>query len=84
MSTLLPLTVVGIVSGCIYAVTASGLVVTYITTGIFNSAHGAIGMIAAFAYWQLSAHWHLPEPLAFVIVVTCLYVFIWRRGMGER
>jgi hypothetical protein len=23
-------------------------------------------------------------PLAFVIVVTCWYVFMWRRGMGER
>jgi hypothetical protein len=23
-------------------------------------------------------------PLAFVIVVTSWYVFIWRRGMGER
>jgi hypothetical protein len=23
-------------------------------------------------------------PVAFVIVVACWYVFIWRRGMGER
>ena len=23
-------------------------------------------------------------PLAFVIVVACWYVFIWRRGIGER
>jgi hypothetical protein len=23
-------------------------------------------------------------PLAFVIVVACWYVFMWRRGMGER
>jgi hypothetical protein len=23
-------------------------------------------------------------PLAFVIVVGCWYVFIWRHGMGER
>src|SRR4051794_18979070 len=69
MSTLLPLTIVGIVAGCIYAVTASGLVVTYTTTGIFNFAHGAMGMIAAFAYWQFTVHWGLPEPVAFVIVL---------------
>jgi branched-chain amino acid transport system permease protein len=69
MSTLLPLTVVGLVAGCIYAVTASGLVVTYTTTGIFNFAHGAIGMIAAFAYWQFSIHWGLPEPVAFLLVL---------------
>ena len=71
MSTLLPLTVVGIVSGCIYAVTAAGLVVTYTTTGIFNFAHGAIGMISAFAYWNLAMQWHWPEPLA---VFTVLFV----------
>ena len=69
MSTLLPLTIVGIVAGCIYAVTATGLVVTYTTTGIFNFAHGAMGMIAAFAYWQFSVHWGLPEPVAFLIVL---------------
>ena len=32
---------------------ASGLVVTYATSGIFNIAHGAIGMFMAFVYWQL-------------------------------
>jgi branched-chain amino acid transport system permease protein len=72
MSTLLPLTIVGIVSGCIYAITATGLVVTYTTTGIFNFAHGAVGMIAAFAYWQLSVHWHLREPVAFLIVLLVI------------
>jgi branched-chain amino acid transport system permease protein len=69
MSTLLPLTVVGIVAGCLYGISASGLVVTYTTTGIFNFAHGAIGMIAAFAYWQLAVAWHVPVVLALVIVV---------------
>ena len=54
MTTFLALTVVGIVVGCIYALTATGLVVTYITSGIFNFAHGAVGMIAAFAYWNLT------------------------------
>ena len=72
MNTLLPLTVVGIVSGCIYAVTAAGLVVTYTTTGIFNFAHGAIGMISAFAYWNLAMQWHWPEPLAAFAVLFVL------------
>src|SRR3981081_2140467 len=72
MNTLLPLTIVGIVAGCIYAVTATGLVVTYTTTGIFNFAHGAIGMIAAFAYWQFSSHWHWHEPVAFLFVLLVI------------
>ena len=37
----------------IFAIAASGLVLTYTTTGIFNFAHGAIGMLGAFTYWQL-------------------------------
>ena len=47
-------TVIGVATGCIYALTASGLVVTYTTSGIFNFAHGAIGMLMAFTYWQLT------------------------------
>ena len=72
MSSLLPYTIVGLVTGCIYAVTASGLVVTYTTTGIFNFAHGAIGMIAAFTYWQLTQKWHWPQPLAVFVVLFVL------------
>ena len=71
MTTFLALTVVGIVDGCIYALTATGLVVTYITSGIFNFAHGAIGMVAAFAYWDLTVRYHWPAPLA---LVMCLFV----------
>ena len=33
--------ILGLVSASIYAVAASGLVVTYTTSGIFNFAHGA-------------------------------------------
>src|SRR5215471_14865059 len=72
MNQFLAYTVIGIVAGCIYAITATGLVVTYTTTGIFNFAHGAAGMVAAFAYWQLASHWHLPEPLAFLIVLLVI------------
>ena len=51
MSQFLSLTVAGIATyGCVYAITAMGLVVTYTTSGIFNFAQGAIGMIGAFLY----------------------------------
>lgn len=63
-------TIFGLVLAAIYAVAASGLVVTYTTTGIFNFAHGAIGMIGAYAYWQLSAGWGLNPLLAVVIVLV--------------
>jgi branched-chain amino acid transport system permease protein len=68
-SELLSFTVVGLVTGCVYALIATGLVVTYTTTGIFNFAHGAIGMAAAFTYWQLTTAWGLNTILALVLVL---------------
>ena len=70
MSQFLSLTVAGVATyGCVYAITAMGLVVTYTTSGIFNFAQGAIGMIGAFLYWQLSQSFHWPTWLSFVAVV---------------
>jgi branched-chain amino acid transport system permease protein len=72
VTTFLALSLTGLVVGCIYALTACGLVVTYTTSGVFNFAHGAIGMVAAFSYWQLSVGWGWPAPLAFVVVLLVL------------
>jgi branched-chain amino acid transport system permease protein len=69
MSALLSYTIVGLVTGCIYALTATGLVVTYTTSGIFNFAHGAIGMVAAFSYWQLTVGWGWPVWVALPLVL---------------
>jgi len=63
------LVVFGIQSAAIYAVAASGLVVTYATSGVFNFAHGAIGMLAAFSYWELSQQRGVPTWLALLIVL---------------
>ena len=69
MSAFWSYTVVGIATGAIYAVTASGLVVTYATTGVFNFAHGAIGMFAAFSYWELTQNHHLQPLLAVALIL---------------
>jgi branched-chain amino acid transport system permease protein len=63
------LLIAGIVVGSIYAVSASGLVVTYNTTGIFNFAHGAMGMILAYLFWQLWQNWGLNEFVALAITL---------------
>jgi branched-chain amino acid transport system permease protein len=65
-------TIVGLSTAAIYAVIASGLVLTYTTTGVFNFAHGAAGMLAAFAYWQLRVDWDWPAPLALAAVLLVL------------
>jgi branched-chain amino acid transport system permease protein len=70
MSQFLSLTVAGVATyGCVYALTAMGLVVTYATSGIFNFAQGAIGMIGAFLYWQFSQSSGWPTWLSFLLVV---------------
>jgi branched-chain amino acid transport system permease protein len=62
-------TILGLVTAAIYAVAASGLVVTYTTSGIFNFAQGAMGMISAFIYWQFAVEWGWPAPLALLVVL---------------
>src|SRR5690349_20047855 len=66
----------GFVVGCIYAIAASGLVLTYTTTGVFNFAHGAIGGLCAFVYWWLTVEHDLPPLLGLVVVVLGLAPFI--------
>ena len=61
--------VVGLTIGSIYAVSASGLVVVYTTTGVFNFAQGAMGMYWAFLYWELRFNRNWPAPVAIVVVV---------------
>ena len=71
MQDFLAFTIVGIVTGSIYAIAASGLVVTYTTSGVFNFAHGAVGMIAAFLFWELKVNqdWGTWPALIVVLLV---------------
>ncbi len=69
MATFFALLVLGIVVGCIYGLSATGLVVTYTTSGIFNFAHGAVGMLGAFTYWQMTEVWGWPALVALVAVL---------------
>ena len=55
MEKLLNLVISGAVSGAIYSVMASGLVLTYQSSGIFNFAHGAIAFVTAYLFFQLHA-----------------------------
>ncbi len=64
--------IVGLSTAAIYAIVGSGLVLTYTTTGVFNFAHGAAGMLAAFAYWQLTAGWGWPVLPALAVVLLVL------------
>lgn len=75
----------GIVVGSIYSLSAFGLVLTYRASGVFNFAHGAVGMLFAFVFYQLvqggrvslvafdyTQTWRVPQGLALVLVVGLL------------
>src|SRR5215210_4120543 len=69
MEQFLQYTILGLVVGGVYGIAASGLVVTYTTSGIFNFAHGAVAMLGSFMYWQVHFGWGWPTPLALVAVL---------------
>ena len=69
MDAFLGYTIAGLAIGAIYAIAATGLVVTYTTSGVFNFAHGATGMLAAFLYWQVRVAWHWSAPAALLFVI---------------
>ena len=59
----------GTVTGGIYAIMASGLVLTYETSGIFNFAHGAVAFVAAYFYYQLHTGLGIPIVPAAILTV---------------
>lgn len=60
----------GLFTGAAYAIAASGLVLTYTTTRVFNIAHGAFGMVMAFIFWDFSQRQGLPVWLSAVLVLA--------------
>jgi branched-chain amino acid transport system permease protein len=72
VQTFLTFVITALTLSAIYAVGASGLVLTYTTTGIFNFSHGAIGMFGAFVYWQLRFDWGWPAPISLALVLLVL------------
>ena len=61
MSSFIAYTLFGLFSGAAYAIAASGLVLTYATTRVFNIAHGAFGMLLSFVFWDFSVRQGMPH-----------------------
>jgi branched-chain amino acid transport system permease protein len=70
VSNFIQYTVFGVMLGAGYAIAATGLVVTYTTSGVFNFAQGAVGMVAAFCYWELVVAHGLPVLVALLIILV--------------
>ncbi|GAA3647961.1 hypothetical protein GCM10022237_04410 [Nocardioides ginsengisoli] len=90
MSSLFAYTLLGLFTGAAYAIMASGLVLTYTTTRVFNIAHGAFGMLLSFVFWDFTQRQGVPTWLALILVLgvvaPAIGWFIQRfvtRGLGE-
>lgn len=69
MNDLLPFIIIGLVSGSVYGLAATGLVLTYKTSGIFNLAHGAVATTAAYTFYFLRVQHELPWGLASLLSI---------------
>src|SRR5262245_57564216 len=58
------------VTGAIYSVMASGLVLTYQTSGVFNFAHAAVAFTSAYFYFQINTGQGIPIVPSIIITVV--------------
>jgi branched-subunit amino acid ABC-type transport system permease component/ABC-type branched-subunit amino acid transport system ATPase component len=70
MNQFLTLVISGAVTGAIYSIMASGLVLTYSTSGIFNFAHSAIAFSAAYLFFQLTSSEDVALPILPAAIIT--------------
>ncbi|MFE3554495.1 ATP-binding cassette domain-containing protein [Streptomyces sp. NPDC059193] len=77
MGDLLVFVLSGLVSGALYALLATGLVLSYAASGLFNFAHGATAYLCALTFYEL--HSGLGWP---AVPTALLVVFVLAPGLG--
>ena len=70
MQQLLPFIVAGIAAGSIYGLAATGLVLTYKTSGIFNFGQGALATAAAYIFYAMHYASNINWVVALVVSVV--------------
>ncbi|MFD6292180.1 ATP-binding cassette domain-containing protein [Streptomyces sp. NPDC060205] len=72
MADLLGFVLSGLVSGALYALLATGLVLSYSASGLFNFAHGATAYLCALAFYELHSGFGWPAVPTAVLLVCVL------------
>lgn len=72
MGDLLVFVLSGLVSGALYALLATGLVLSYSASGLFNFAHGATAYLCALVFYELHSGLGWPAVPAALLVVCGL------------
>jgi ABC-type branched-subunit amino acid transport system ATPase component/branched-subunit amino acid ABC-type transport system permease component len=60
----------GLATGAIYALLSQGLVLIYRGSGLLNFAQGAMAMFGAFAYYQMTVRFGLPEAVSIPVALA--------------
>ncbi|WP_372344626.1 ATP-binding cassette domain-containing protein [Streptomyces sp. KL116D] len=78
MADLLAFVLSGLVSGALYALLATGLVLSYSASGLFNFAHGATAYLCALAFYELHSGFGWPAvPTALLLVLVVAPLLGW-------
>ncbi|MEU9896312.1 ATP-binding cassette domain-containing protein [Streptomyces phaeochromogenes] len=78
MADLLGFVLSGLVSGALYALLATGLVLSYSASGLFNFAHGATAYLCALAFYELHSGFGWPAvPTAVLLVCVAAPALGW-------
>src|SRR5215213_8986443 len=72
MTELLSYVIRGFPVGCVFALMAIGLVLTYKTSGVFNLAFGAQAFVSAAVYYETRVNHGWPIIAAFLLSVVVL------------
>jgi sulfate-transporting ATPase len=75
MTEVLRFVLLGLGAGALYVLSVTGLVLIYRGSGVVNFAHGAMGMVGAYTFWELDqkAGWpFLPAAVAGILVSAAL------------
>lgn len=93
MDAIIQHTIQGIPFGCVYALLAIGLVLTYKTAGVFNLAFAAQAYLSATVFYDTRVRHDWPTPVAFVFAVLVVaplvglildrFLFRYQRGTPE-
>jgi len=76
-----PYIVGGLVLGGIYAISALGLTMTYISSRVLNFAHGGIAFFVAMTFYRMYGIWHWPLVVSAVVSIAvvgpAIGLFLW-------
>ena len=72
MEVFLRTVLIGLVTGSIYALASTGLVLTYKTSGILNLGYGGLALFTTFIHWHFTIEWGWPIWLSAMVVVLVI------------